>query len=311
MAAYLKRFYIANASYTMSTTFIKLSLLFQYLSIFDRQSRERQFTIFMAVVIALWGIAFSFMAWFPCFPVSGYWSFLTESATCYGFGSKYAAGFTMIYECHAGLNMAFDVIVLVIPIPLYFEKSATPRVRMGLIGMFLLGTIINVFGVWRLATIVIHRATTYPTFDPTWYSPISLIQACLEVDAASICASIPIFWPVLVARFDEIFVTREITITQEHRRLSELGEGNDIELWRSRSTRGGKQESTYSGGESEAPLDDTKKQGNTSNYVDRYVIDQIDPLREDKKGGVESSVTVGPLDAVLQRPTRPMYLNRL
>lgn len=135
-----QRFYIANATYAMSTTFIKLSLLFQYLNIFHKGTRRRQVTIGVFVLIGVWGIVFSFMAWFPCFPVSGYWNFLTEDATCYGFGSEYAANFVSIYECHAGMNMVFDVIVLALPMSIYFEKDTTRQVRLGLIGLFIMGT---------------------------------------------------------------------------------------------------------------------------------------------------------------------------
>lgn len=157
---------------------------------------------------------------------------------------------------------------------------------------------------------VVHRATTYPTFDPTWYGPINLIQACLEVDAASICASIPIFWPVLSTKFNEIFITREIIITQEHRRLSDLGEGAGFELWRSRSSSSGQQGSIYPAGESEIRLDSVNTQGKSLNYIDRYVLDQVDPLRADKKVGVESTVTVGPLSVSQERPSRVLYLDR-
>jgi hypothetical protein len=124
----------------MSTTFIKLSLLFQYLGIFEKGTLQRQFTIGMDVLIGLWGIAFSFIAWFPCFPAPGYWNLLTEKATCYGYGSRYAAEFTAIYECHAGLNMVFDIVVLAIPIPIYLAKDVSRRTRFGLIGLFVMGT---------------------------------------------------------------------------------------------------------------------------------------------------------------------------
>ncbi|ETS88229.1 hypothetical protein PFICI_02057 [Pestalotiopsis fici W106-1] len=75
--------------------------------------------------------------------------------------------------------------------------------------------------IWRLATIIDHQAATWPTHDPTWYGPISIILAVLEVDCAAICASIPIFWPVLEARWGTIFITQEIKITREDRRLEE------------------------------------------------------------------------------------------
>ena len=74
---------------------------------------------------------------------------------------------------------------------------------------------------WRLQTITSHQAATYPTRDPTWYAPVTFILAAVEVDVAAICASIPIFYPVVAAAATEpwgrIFITHEVRITREDR----------------------------------------------------------------------------------------------
>ena len=44
-----------------------------------------------------------------------------------------------------------------------------------------------------------------------------LIFSCLEVDFAIICASIPIFWPAVIATWSQITVTREVIVTSESR----------------------------------------------------------------------------------------------
>lgn len=66
-----------------------------------------------------------------------------------------------------------------------------------------------------------HRAATYPTFDPTWYGPITLVMAGLETATSCMCASIPIFWGPLVTSasqfLGQIFVTKEVHVTTEHR----------------------------------------------------------------------------------------------
>lgn len=71
--------------------------------------------------------------------------------------------------------------------------------------------------------------------DPTWYGPKSITLAALEVDLASICASIPTFWPILSQRLlrvggagaGSIFVTQEVHITHQHRRLSSDDDENN------------------------------------------------------------------------------------
>lgn len=57
-----------------------------------------------------------------------------------------------------------------------------------------------------------HKATTYPTFDPTWYGPTAIVLSILEVDIATIMASLPVFWPYLRRNIDRIMITHEIEV---------------------------------------------------------------------------------------------------
>jgi hypothetical protein len=56
-------------------------------------------------------------------------------------------------------------------------------------------------------------------FDFTWWMPEVLIFSCLEVDFAIMCASMPIFWPSVMAAWTEIFVTNEVTVVSDRRSL--------------------------------------------------------------------------------------------
>jgi hypothetical protein len=56
-----------------------------------------------------------------------------------------------------------------------------------------------------------------PALDFTYYAPISIILACLEVDIAVLAASMPIFWPILLLALQPILVTQEVHVTSEPR----------------------------------------------------------------------------------------------
>ena len=56
-----------------------------------------------------------------------------------------------------------------------------------------------------------------PHLDFTYYAPISIILACLEVDIAVLAASMPIFWPILLLAWQPILVTHEVEVTSEPR----------------------------------------------------------------------------------------------
>jgi hypothetical protein len=104
-----------------------------------------------------------------------------------------------------------------------------------------------------------------------------------------------------VAKLNQISVTREIIITREDSRF---------ELCKSSSD--GHQGSTYSRAGSETHLNGDSTQKTATYYNDTYVLGQVDPLRSDKKVGVESKVTVGPLgDSLEKRPSRTLYSKRL
>jgi hypothetical protein len=53
--------------------------------------------------------------------------------------------------------------------------------------------------------------------DFTWWMSNVYLFSCLEVDFAIICASMPIFWPTVVATWTEIFVTDEVIVRHDRR----------------------------------------------------------------------------------------------
>ncbi|KAI8959389.1 hypothetical protein F5Y11DRAFT_368106 [Daldinia sp. FL1419] len=267
---FLKTFYVANAAYVTSTALIKEALLLQYLRVFDQAIFIRRLLITLVVVTALWGFAYSFLAWVPCVPVDDFW-IKGGGPTCYGYGSQYAKPFAATFESHAAVNMVLDVMVLLIPLPLFFKNGTTTNARVRLAALLSMGIFVLVFAIWRLVTLVAHRVATYPTRDPTWYGPISIILAVLEVDAASVCASVPIFWPVLRnLDWGKIFVTQEVNITRETRYMEDDED---------RLTHG----TTHSRTGSETDLGGGDRRGLRNNkeayYQDSYVLSQVDPFR--------------------------------
>ncbi|KAI1780479.1 hypothetical protein F4818DRAFT_7056 [Hypoxylon cercidicola] len=289
LTAFQKDFYVCLATYTISTTLMKLCLLSQYLRIFEAGSRSRLICWAGLVVAGLWGLAFSFIALFPCFPVSGFWDW-TSPARCYGFGSKVPSEVAGTFAGHTGSNVVLDALVLAIPVPLYFRKTTDGKQRMGIGLLLLLGVVVNLLSIWCLQTIVDHKAGTYPVLDPTWYGPKSITLAALEVDLASICASIPTFWPILSQRLlgmGSIFVTQEVHITHQHRRLS----GDDSENKGGAATRYELQPTGHGRADSTASLGSTSVARVTSNrrYQDDFAFGGAAPPSI-KEAGVESQV---------------------
>lgn len=161
-----------------------------------------------------------------------------------------------------------------------------------------------------MVTIVEHKAATYPTLDPTWYGPISILLASLEIDVAIICASVPVFWPVLTSSLDRIFITREIKIERNHR-FSSIDENHDSNSSFERLHKITSLDELEAGARPTSvltawgtfcaehslenlELKEVKPAYVNDHYKDSYVIAQVDPLSD--VGKVESSiVSEGPL----------------
>ncbi|KAJ0135135.1 hypothetical protein CTA2_2375, partial [Colletotrichum tanaceti] len=135
---YLRTFYVANASYVLSTAFIKISLLFQYLRIFEQPSFSRRLCILTIVFTSLWALTYSVLGWFPCLPVRAYWDW-SIPATRWAYGSLTPEVFSATYESHSAINVALDLLVLAIPIPIYFRTNLPLKSKLGLLALLAIG----------------------------------------------------------------------------------------------------------------------------------------------------------------------------
>lgn len=121
----------------MTTALVKVSLLLQYLRVY-KSGPWRTTCIVLLVVVSLWGLAYSFMMWFPCFPVRAYWDWSVES-NCYGYGVKTPAPFARMWYGHVSLNMLFDTIIVSLATPIYFRPGLSKREMFGIAGLFSMG----------------------------------------------------------------------------------------------------------------------------------------------------------------------------
>lgn len=126
----------------MSTAFIKLALLFQYLRCFGENSpRLRLTTTIVIVIVSLWGFAYTFIAFFPCVPVRAFWDWTipTADAVRWGYCSHDTTDFVETYIGHAASNMFLDLLVFALPMSLCLQPGVEKRTRKPLVGLFLLG----------------------------------------------------------------------------------------------------------------------------------------------------------------------------
>jgi hypothetical protein len=133
-------FYIANAAYVMTTVCVKLSLCCQYLRLF-RNGYRRPLVIVLLTIVSAWGAAFTFMAWFPCFPVSGVWNkHMSPPAKCYGFGYRTIQEAKNTLFAFSGSNMTLDLAIFIVPLTEYFKPGLKRKQILAMTGLFSLGS---------------------------------------------------------------------------------------------------------------------------------------------------------------------------
>ncbi|KAI7782731.1 uncharacterized protein LA080_012922 [Diaporthe eres] len=240
-------FWWCNGCYNMALALVKLSLLFQYLRLLDenpetKQPKTKITIIFLIVVTSIWGVVYSILAWVPCIPVEGHWHF-DETAMRYGYGSDEVGPFVATYIIHGACNMLIDIAVLAIPVfsrSMWVTADEELKSRIAMIGLYILGGLSVICSVIRFILIVHTRATTSPTFDPSWYGASTCILSILEVDLATVMASLPVFWPHLRRNIDKIMITREVEVkvTHEPRAFTQIEDEGSKDGKRSRANGG-------------------------------------------------------------------------
>ncbi|KAK8083199.1 hypothetical protein PG996_001980 [Apiospora saccharicola] len=189
--------YVGMGTFVMSSVCVKLALLFQYLRIFPDRPQMTRLCQGLIVFTVLYGTVISFIAWFPCFPPVALWDTSRppgRGVKCYGFGASTAEGLYHTFVTVTGTNVLLNLVILVVAIPLYSRKGIDARSRWCLTAMLIMGGFVNTMAIWRLVHVQIMwaRSGAYPTFDPTWYAPTTVMLAVLEVNGATVCAAIPI-----------------------------------------------------------------------------------------------------------------------
>lgn len=86
--------------------------------------------------------------------------------------------------------------------------------------------------VARVISLSIRRVGTVPVFDPTYATPTVYIFSVLEINVAILCASIPIFWPLVTSLgSNKILIVNEVEVRTERRSetiaLAEQGKSHD------------------------------------------------------------------------------------
>jgi hypothetical protein len=186
ISASLELFYYGEALYYITVSLTKVSILFLYLKLFPQRS-HRIFSYSMMVFVILTGLGCTIAGIFQCNPIALAWD-LTLKGTCFNVVALFLA--------NAGLNIAQDFIIYILPAPTLWKVQLPLKQRLALILVFVVGGFVVVTGIIRLDSLRLASVSA----DPTWDNYGAAIWSSIEANFGIVCASLVHFKP-LIARF--------------------------------------------------------------------------------------------------------------
>ncbi|KAF2803590.1 uncharacterized protein BDZ99DRAFT_427008, partial [Mytilinidion resinicola] len=169
----------ASVLYVPCLGLAKFSLLLFYYKLSPLQWFKIAVYIVMFVVIG-YSFAIIFALIFPCRPIAKNWDVLITEGTC--------INRTIIYIMTAVVNVATDLTLLTLPIPM-IVRLQMPRIqKIGLVAMFTLGSLTCVTSIIRLVVII----PSLTDLDQTWALSIPCIWIVVEANLVIICGSLPV-----------------------------------------------------------------------------------------------------------------------
>ncbi|KXT12450.1 hypothetical protein AC579_7374 [Pseudocercospora musae] len=179
--------------YNLGLTSTKLSILLQYQRIFpQRNFRITNWTV-MGIVIsyALWRF---FSAIFACVPVQAYWDISIIHKTCLPRATVSFAS--------AGLNIATDISITILPLPLLKKLELPKRQKRILMAVFCLGGVVCIISILRLYALYV----LWNSKDVSYDNGMAAIWSNLECNVGIICSCLP----TLRCLFPKIFRNRSL-----------------------------------------------------------------------------------------------------
>ncbi|KAI9673327.1 MAG: hypothetical protein M1829_004093 [Trizodia sp. TS-e1964] len=173
--------------YVICVTATKMSILFMYARIFVTTvtPRFRAALYIVGVIVLAYGISFTFSLIFQCRPLAYAFDKTIPGGDCVNVGSLFISA--------ALINIASDITILVLPMPLIFRLWVSQKQKAAVAGIFLLGGFVCIASIVRLWVL----ANTAVILDTPWGIVDFMLWSIIEPSIGIVCACIPVMGPLL------------------------------------------------------------------------------------------------------------------
>ncbi|RMJ25131.1 integral membrane protein [Aspergillus sp. HF37] len=190
----LKCLWGAIPQYNASLGCSKFSILFQYLRIFPSRKFRYACYIVMAIVAAYttWAVVSGYV---NCVPVPRFWNRKIDG---------YCLSFEAVWFFNASMNIATDIALLVLPMPLLSALQLPRMQKFALMGVFAVGIFIIVTSALRLEAL--HHLAQHMN-DISYHNVGAAYWTAAECNVAIICACLPLLRPIVSRIFPKLMAT--------------------------------------------------------------------------------------------------------
>lgn len=179
VTTYNMYFYLSIVFYYACLGTVKTAILLQYLRVFA--VKMRKITLVALVLIGLWSTALVLVSVLACRPIRGFWDKSVTNARC-------VPDLPQWYVNAAG-NIATDILIFALPIPVLWRLNLPRSQRLSLIGIFGLGFFTCTISVIRITFLNLNGDDTYANVAAACWS-------IGELCCAIVCSSLPTLRPV-------------------------------------------------------------------------------------------------------------------
>ncbi|KAF2151786.1 hypothetical protein K461DRAFT_294670 [Myriangium duriaei CBS 260.36] len=187
----MKSFWVCIWIYNVSLFWTKLALILQYLRLFTQPwFRKAAFALLVFVCLSsCWTIVGSILS---CVPINGFWDPNIKA---------YCLPRAITWYLNAGLNVATDMLIILLPMPVLKGLKMPFRQRLALMGVFALGLFVCITSFVRIKNL--HDISS--SEDVSFANVNASTWSGIESSTSIICASLPALKATITRFFPRLF----------------------------------------------------------------------------------------------------------
>ncbi|KAK6857822.1 Satratoxin biosynthesis SC1 cluster protein 4 [Apiospora arundinis] len=180
---FFKFFYLGVVVYNVSLLFVKLSLFLQYYRLVDQVPRYRTLFLVAGFIVVGWTISMIFTMTFICIPVYAYWDKSVPNV---------CLSDPVMQLTNSIGNIATDVMLLLLPMPVLWNLKLPPRQKWSVIGIFSLGFLTCIVSLLRVIFVFDHGPSSDISFEGTTITGWTIAEVTTGLLASSLITLRPL-----------------------------------------------------------------------------------------------------------------------